>query len=198
MLDQGYLYIWNDVESKSIISSGIKFSDFVPDFNDKGGVILLRHDFSEPRHDSLSALCYVNARDVKNLLSADIYSWGDFYWANFSTENFPTLSEDEISELHYFTDNAMPMKSARVSSLCNDFIVAAHDDGWYVRAFYSSWKSVCRLLDRKAPELTNEQREILLKGGSGFWVQNGSVYLEDKTFNVDEVINRNIRKHENS
>lgn len=192
MIKSDYLYIWNDVETGSIIASGLKLIDFLPSIIEKSGVILLKHCYENARQAPTSAFSYIEIGDIQKLLKDDVYSWGDFYWVDYSTNNFPSLNKEDISELIYFSENALPKSSTNIPSLGNDFMVAAHDDGWYVRVFYSDWNLVCQLLDEKAPELTVEQRESLHEGESGFWIQDKCVRSEDKTFDVDVVINRNL------
>lgn len=189
-----YLYVWHDVQTGSVVASGLRFADFEPVLKGKGGVLLLRHHFERARKDEASGLEYADADVVPLLARADTYSWGDFYWADYSTQHFPKLTSEEVSELLYFSTSALPKRSPCVESLANTLLVAAHDDGWYLRAFYSNWDDIAQVLQMKESGLTGKHLEALKQGTDGFWVQNAEVRIEERTFDVDVVINRNLRR----
>lgn len=190
---QEYLYVWNDVETGSIVASGLSFSDLISSLDNVAGVILLRHHSEVATCDLNSSLMYVDGEKMESLLSEDIYSWGDFYWIDYSLGDLSSMNKSSISEIEYFSKNATPMNAAGISGLNNKYMAAAHDDGWFVRLYYSSWDAVVKLFASRSPELTNDQVESLRTGEGAFWIQNGSVVNEEKTFNVDAVINRNLR-----
>lgn len=193
MIASSYFYVWNDIEHRSLVASGLRFADFLPLLQGRG-VLLLRHHFECAQRDPASELEYVDAKDIQSLAIAAIYSWGDFYWADWIPTNSLRPTADEISDLQHFTSEALPRNSSHIVSLDNELLVAAHDDGWYVRAFYSRWDVMSQLVKMKAPQLTTSNLDSLERGVCGFWVQDGEVRVEEKTFDVDVVINRNFRK----
>lgn len=194
MIDFTYLYVWNDTQHGSIVASGLRFADFEPLLQGKSGLLLFRHHFDGARRNPVFGLDYVEAERIQLLAKENIYSWGDFYWADYSVSEFTHLTADEILELSYFSTEALPKKVPRIESLCNDFLVASHDDGWYVRAFYSDWNSITQVIKRRAPELTTKNLNALKAGNNGFWIAGGEVHVEEKTFDVDAIINRNLKR----
>lgn len=194
MIASTYLYVWNDTQHCSIVASGLQFTDFEPLLRGKSGLLLLRHHFEGARRNIKSGLDYIEVERIQLLAKSDIYSWGDFYWADYSVPDLAHLTADEVSELSYFATEALPKKAPRINSLGNDFLVAAHDDGWYIRAFYSDWDFMAQVIQRRAPELTIKDLDSLRVGTSGFWINSGEVRTEEMTFDVDVVINRNLKR----
>jgi len=188
---EGYLYIWNDVESNSVVISGVNFSKLIPILSDSEGIILIKHYSEVASFYSNLSLSYVSSKNLHSLTGEDIYSWGDFYWLDYSTNDFSLIEKDVLSEIKYFSDNAMPMKSANIKGVGNRYIAAAHDDGWYVRLFYACEDALEKLIDVVAFELSGEQKNSL-RQGDAFWIQNGIIRQVQKTFDVDAVINLNL------
>lgn len=188
-----YLYIWNDPSSGSLVASGLHFRDFAPALDNGRGVVLLKHASIKARKNQISGYAYVDAAGISQLATEDIYSWGDFYWADCTLVDLPEIPLEDLSSLSHFSVAASPLHSARIKSLENNLLVAAHDDGWYVRIFYVSWDPIRRIVLSRVPTMTEDEMGILESGAAGLWVQNGIISVEEKTFNVDVVINRQLR-----
>ena len=187
-----YIYVWNDVDSQSMIVSGVKFKDLVFLLSAKKGIVLIRRNNNYEETNKEYVIACIALTDVANMSDEECYSWGDFCWADCSSSLNQGVSDSVSKELLFFADNKIPEKSTNIPMLGNEFLVTAHDDGWYMRIFYTEWNAVIKLLDGKIDALSNEQVSIFKAGVVGFWIQNNSVYEEEKTFDVDSVINRRL------
>jgi hypothetical protein len=77
--------------------------------------------------------------EIPKVVGENIYSWGDFCWVDYNTENFPHLTKREIAELLYFGHKAEPLNEVRIPSLNNKYLFYAHDDGWFLKLYYVNW-----------------------------------------------------------
>ena len=67
MIKNNYLYIWNDVETGSIIASGLNFIDFLPCIIGGSGLILLKHCYENANKDSTSSYDYIEIENIQNI-----------------------------------------------------------------------------------------------------------------------------------
>jgi hypothetical protein len=188
-----YLYIWNDPSEGFIVASGIEFRDFAPLFSN-GGIVLLDHAAEAVEHDSLSRFDFVTASGLPTFCRQDIYGWGDFVWADYCTDRFPSIPKEEVAELLYFAHAATPLRSTRVGSLCNRFLTYVHDDGWFLKTYYADWSLAALLLARAAPSLSKDDFAAIQTGQDAFWIQGGHKSTEAKTFDIDSVLNRRMNR----
>jgi hypothetical protein len=77
-----YLYIWHNKDYKFIVASGIEFRDISSQFSESSGIILLNHNFDDFEYDELSRFEFVPQDQLSVLTKEDVYSWGDFCWAD--------------------------------------------------------------------------------------------------------------------
>ena len=183
-----YLYIWNDPEQRFVVASGVQFSDLARSLPGSG-FLLLDHQSDVAVYDPTSAFSFVPSDQVLNLASEDIYSWGNFVWADFWSDSLPKIQPEQVAELLYFSHKAEPLRETSVPGLSNQFLAYAHDDGWYLKLHYSEWRSISEVLKEIVPAavLTG-----LATGGRGFWVRGGKVKEVGMTFDVDKVLNNEL------
>lgn len=188
-----YLYVWHDPDQQFIVASGIEFKDFVHSLGFRGGVLLIDHQYDYASYDTNTCFHFVQDSDIEGLAAEDIYSWGNFVWADYASPTFPSISDDEIAELLYFAHRAKPLHGVALPSLNNQFLGYEHDDGWYLRLYYTRWDCVEKLLARIVPaSLGQLDLSELRRGTDGFWLQDGIVNTEEKTHDVDTIINRHV------
>ena len=191
-----YLYIWNDPEEHFIVASGIEFSDLMDHMGSNGGLVLLEHGLDwftkYLEQDSNSELIYVPQTQIHELAKEDIYSWGNFSWADYACESIAGLSDQEIAELLFFARMKRPLDRIALPALGNKFLCYIHDDGWYMKLYYSSWDDVAMLMGALHPELDLTE---LHTGKSAYWVSGSSIDIEEKTFDIDSILERRIDHH---
>ena len=189
---RNYLYIWHDSKQKFIITSGITFKDIASYFGNSSGLILLNHDSENVEFHDPSRFEYVNQDSVNLLSEEDIYSWGNFCWIDYkNNDSFPNLKPQEIAEILYFGHQHEPLTDVKVIPLNNTFMYYAHDDGWFSKIYYSSWDDVSSLLNTlDLPFNRSELINDLKISENAFWVSNGTITTEDKTLNIDEILNK--------
>src|SRR6187402_878429 len=146
-----YLYIWNDKEQQAIIVSGLEFKDFLPVLNLQDGIILMEHKSDICEYDDVSGFNYCESDNLHKLLDEDIYSWGDFIWADYKSKKKLLVSEKEVSELLYFAHKRKPLHKIDLPSINNKFLCHIHDDGWRMKLYYTDWKYVEELLSKSIP-----------------------------------------------
>lgn len=188
-----YLYIWHDRERQFLVASGLEFKDFQRELSTTGGVVLIDHLSDVSSLDAASGFHFAPSASLSNLVAENIYSWGNFTWADYADELFPSLSKDEIAELLYFAHKAEPLRSNALPHLRNNFLGYAHDDGWYLKLYYSDWANVTELLSTAIPtSLGRLNMDDLQQGAHAFWLRNGKVDEEEMTHDVDLVLNRRL------
>jgi hypothetical protein len=185
-----YLYVWHDLEQHALVASGIEFNDLLPSLSSQGGVLLLEHESETAAHDSASSFSFVNVERLPEFATEDIYSWGNFVWVDYAHRQSLSVSDEEVAELLFFAHKARPLRRISLPSLENKFLAYAHDDGWYLRLYYSDWQNVEALLVRSVPTLGAQHLSELKQGVHGFWIRGGQVKEEEKTDDVDRVLNR--------
>jgi hypothetical protein len=188
---RNYLYIWNNKKNKSIIASGLEFRDFLKIFGNKGGLILLKHRYDNTEYDNNSRFDYIKNDMIFELVKDSIYNYGDFVLVDYEN-SFPNLSDKTISELLFFAHMGKPYKSILIPELNNAFLYNSHDDGWFLRLYYSSWEMAEEALEKI---LLDHQKQIIKDiklTENAFWIEDGKINKEISTFNIDSILNRKI------
>jgi hypothetical protein len=198
---RNYLYLWNNPAEQRLVASGIEFRDLLPELRDGGGIILLRHKYGEAESDLPSRLDYVLSPALPKLAEDNIYSYGDFCWADFSRESSPRdLADDEIAELLFFAQMIRPLRSPSISGLQNRFLWDSHDDGWYSSVSYADWSPVETLLRRLLRTLVSpDQCDSLLsdmkRQSTAIWCQNGNITACEPTHDIDALQEKHLAPH---
>lgn len=188
-----YLYVWHDPEQQFLVASGIEFRDFLPCLKSQGGIVLIDHQSEIATYDASTSFDFVQASDLSDLAAEDIYSWGNFVWADYASPTFPSISDTEIAELLFLAHKAKPLNGVSITCLGNQFLGYEHDDGWYLRLYYTRWEHIERLLAEVVPATLGNLDVLELKQGThGFWLQGGETHREVKTHDVDTVLNRRL------
>lgn len=191
-----YLYIWNDPEEHFIVASGIEFSDLVGQVGSEGGLVLLEHrvdwDFDYVKQDWEMNFSTVPLSGIGELAKEHINLWGNFSWADYAGESIAELSDQEIAELLFFAHMKRPLDRIALPALGNKFLCCIHDDGWHMKLYYSTWDDVAVLLGALHPELNLTE---LHTGKSAYWVSGSSIDIEEKTFDIDSILERRIDHH---
>lgn len=190
---RNYLYIWHDPAAHMIVASGIELHDFLPALQDGGGVLLLKGNAQAARHDARSGLPYVPRQQLACLASEDISAWGSHAWADYASASVPALDEAALAEAHYFARHGQPLRQPRIAGTHNRFLAYGHDDGWYLKLFYTDWADVADFLDAAVPGGLGKLDPCALQGGEdGCWLQHGIAETEMKTHDIDSVLNRRL------
>jgi hypothetical protein len=188
-----YLYVWRDLERQCLVVSGIEFKDFLPCLKSRGGIVLLDHQFEMATYDPNTSFDFVQASDLSELAAEDIYSWGNFVWADYASSTFPLICDEEIAELLFLAHKAKPLHEVSIPSLGNQFLGYEHDDGWYLRLYYTHWDRIEKLLPALIPATLGRLDVIELRqGNQGFWLQAGETHSEEKTHDIDKILNRRL------
>lgn len=188
---RNYLYIWHDAHEQFIVASGIEFKDFVPTLRGVGGVLLIDGKSDTANYDVRSGFPIVMQSGLPLLAREDIYSWGNYVWVDFSEASCPNIADSEIAELLFFGHRGRPLRAHDFPSLRNRFMASIHDDGWYLKLYYSRWEDMQEFLEGSIPlELGSLDIHELRQGVSAYWLKNGVVQSEDRTHDVDSVLNR--------
>ncbi|MCE5199414.1 MAG: hypothetical protein ABFD54_03840 [Armatimonadota bacterium] len=188
-----YLYIWNDPVNRFIVASGIEFRDLADRVGSDGGLVLLESgagffgDYIE--QDKLTEFVYVPRSSIPELAKQDIYSWGNFCWVDYRGESFPALPDQEIAELLFFNHMAKPLDRLALPSLGNKHLCDIHDDGWYLKLFYSSWDDIIALIGARYPQLNLSE---LRTGKIAYWLSGESVDTEELSMDIDAILNRRL------
>lgn len=191
-----YLYAWHQPNSRRLVLSGVEFRDVAPELTAGGGVVLLRHRFDVASFDPTSRFEYAAGEDLSLLVREDVYSYGDFCWADIGADaSLAQLSDQAIAELTFFAQLARPLVSPEIPGLGNRFLWWTHDDGWYARVFYREWRDVAGLLARLlknllADDLASETLKRVSRGETAWWCRRDAVAECEATEDIDALRRR--------
>ena len=168
-----------------IVASGLELKDVIPALQDADGIVLRKGGAGTARKP---AACQTVARQqLAALEHEDMYAWGSHAWADYRGAP-PAPSDAEVAALLGPHGALVPRPALR-----GRFLAFAHDDGWYLKLFYSAWDDVAALLAGAiAPALGTLDMHALQRGGDGYWLQDGVVNLELTTHDIDSVLNRRL------
>lgn len=176
-----------------LVASGIEFSDFLPALGDAGGVLLLKGDAATAQHDAPSGLQQVPQPQLAALAREDLASWGSHAWTDYQDTPLPPLGDMDVAEALFFAHRGRPLRRPQIPGVGNRFLAYGHDDGWYLKLFYSAWDDVAQLLDGIVPAaLGTLDMEALRQARDGYWLQHGAVQAEIQTHDIDSVLNRRL------
>jgi len=192
-----YLYFWHEPKDHFIVASGIHFKDLAPSLSKAGGVLLLSHEFWEAPHDPNSGFDYVTASALEPLCLENIYSWGDFRWIDYADPHHPSqMTKQEVAEVLYFRHRSEPFSNIEIPSLKNRFLAYGHDDGWYLKIYYSAWSDMRDLLAQLKWNWSTDARSRILAGGQcAVWIDARGMTDEAATHDIDSVMNRCLRRN---
>lgn len=127
------IYVSRDQQSNCFYSYGIEFHEFMDSVKNRPeNLILLKHNFDNPRWNGHSRFDYVTKEEIHELIEDDVYNYGDFCWVDFSKEeDLDTLTNTEIAELLFFRHLARPLHAIPKVR----FAYYAHDDGWFNKLY---------------------------------------------------------------
>ena len=194
-----YLYIWNDPKEQFIVVSGLEFQSFAAYFSKNGALLLLNHKSDSTSCDDKSGFEFVPHTNISELASEDIYSWGNFAWLDYQSPHPrpfppPAIPPEEIAELLYFAHTGKPLRNIQIPSLGNKFLAYAHDDGWFLRLYYTAWSDLEEMLKANtAHQLDTKTLNRLRAGDCAFWIQSGVAEEEDQSFDVDSIMSHRAK-----
>ena len=186
-----YVYIWDDADHTRLVASGIEFRDVIPDLASTSGLFLLDHNGPStwPKDSPFTLL---PASRIPELEREDIYSWGNFIWVDYTSDEIPTLSKHTIAELLYFAHTSRPFDSIHYPELKNRFLYTGHDDGWALHLYYSDNTYTAPLLKRI------EQRFGVAAGADlqgaissdAVWITADTVQIAPRSLDIDSIQGR--------
>ena len=193
------LYIWNDPKECYIVASGVTFGDMVRFIKPEKGVLLLSHEYDHAKYYGDSGFGYVPKSGFRKLLAEDTYSWGDLVWADVNFRG--KLPECDVASLLYFRHKAAPYSFFRnrphvtFDGMANGYLVHQHDDGWFVKMYYSpvlsdmGWGFVRHMVDLAAGRgRVDACIDPVMGGDHALWVSPTEMSLERRTMDVDSVL----------
>lgn len=186
-----YLYLWHDPEKRCVVASGLQFADVVQKLaGTDSGVVMLTHQHEDSRRDQSTGLDYVSSAEFSEVCRQDIYGWGDFCWADFAGKSFPHLAKESVAELLYFNHAKEPLRDVSIPGLGNQYLAAAHDDGWRLIFYYAHWDVITALL-ASLPLPTHIQGQPVLENRAhAVWIDKSGIFPEEPTWDIDKVMSR--------
>ena len=142
------IYVHLNQTDQYVMSYGIEFDEFAAAFSGSlNHLLLLKHRFDDADFNMHTLLEYCPEDRIKKLAGEDVYSYGDFCWIDFIEEEvLNELSGQELAELLYLGHQKQHLKLPFYNKLGNRFVYLAHDDGWFNKIYYRSFKDFFHLL----------------------------------------------------
>ncbi|WP_042357649.1 hypothetical protein [Bacillus rubiinfantis] len=163
------IYVHLNQSDQYVISHGIEFTEFVSTFSGSfNHLLLLAHRYDDADFNRHTLLEYCPADRIKQLAAEDVYRYGDFCWIDFIEEELLNeLSGQEMAELLYLGHHKHHLKPPFYNKLGNRFVYLAHEDGWFNKTYYRSFKDFFQLFSiviaRKLGELKPEKSLLGIK-----------------------------------
>jgi hypothetical protein len=142
------IYVHLNQTDQYVISYGIEFDEFVAAFSGSlNHLLLLKHRFDDAEFNMHTLLEYCPEERIHLLAAEDVYGYGDFCWIDFIEEEvLNELTGQEMAELLYLGHHKHHLKLPFYNKLGNRFVYLAHDDGWFNKIYYRSFKDFFHLL----------------------------------------------------
>ena len=200
---RNYLYLWRDPRRECLVASGLEFKDFHRHLRTHtSGVVLLKHGYTEALEHP-SGLEFVPLAGIPALIEDDPYGYGDLLWADSPTvvdgeSMLPAISDSELAELLFFGHTARPLGAVSLDCIKNQFLFAAHDDGWSLRVYANSWDASCDLLRSLAiADRFSQSAEVVIEtiedGTSACFISRGEFKEVECSENIDSVLDRYLK-----
>ena len=192
-----YLYAWNDHEAARFVASGIEFVDVAPLLRGRGGLILMRHEYLDCDRDDQWLLDHVPSSSIERILDDDLYKGGDFVWADYSPGGLAQLDERDFMRLLYFAHMRSPLNEVCLPTLGNRFLVAAHDDGFFLSIHYSDWSDVEPLVVNAlevvvGPDRVGKTAEQIRATPEATLCRGDRVQGVERTLDINSILNRHL------
>ena len=198
-----YLYLWRDPRRECLVASGLEFKDFQHHLRTHtSGVVLLKHGYNEALEHP-SGIEFVPLAGITALIEDDPYDYGDLLWADFLTVKdggwkLPEITDRELAELLFFRHTARPLGAVSLDCIKNQFLFAAHDDGWSLRVYAHSWEASCDLLRSLAIADSFSQTaegviETIEDGTSACFISRGEFKEVECSEDIDSVLGRYLK-----
>lgn len=161
------IYVHLNQANQYVLSYGIEFEEFFAAFSGSlNNLLLLKHRFDDTDYNMHTLLEYCPSERISKLAEEDVYSYGDFCWIDFiDEEGLNELTGQEMAELLYLGHLKQHLKLPFYNKLGNRFVYLAHDDGWFNKIYYRSFKDFFQLLSTAiSSKLANLKREKSLLG----------------------------------
>lgn len=185
-----YLYIWNDPRNNFIVASGIEFKDLAKAVPHKS-LWLLGDDFTGDISWP-SRFTHVDKKAERRLLKENIYGYGDFTWADSLYGQKVELSDLEIAKLAYFKQCTTPYGELECPSIGNQFLVFAHDDGWFLKMYYSSFENMRTVLTKM--KISDTITQMIENGQKAVYIDRVDTEAVERTLDVDSVMSKMYKK----
>jgi hypothetical protein len=145
---QDLVYVHLNQNDQYVLSYGIEFAEFAAAFSGTlNHLLLLKHRFEDSDFNMHTLLEYCPDERIEKLAAEDIYSYGDFCWIDFvEEEGLNELTGQEMAEILYLGHQKQHLKLPFYNKLGNRFVYLAHDDGYFNKIYYRSFKDFFHLL----------------------------------------------------
>ncbi len=181
------MYIWNNKKKNYIVASGLEFSDFYEYLKGSKGLLLLEHDYCNAEYDNTTGFDFVTSSELKEIKDDDIYNYGDFVFLDYNS-HLSKMNDIEISELLFFKHKAKPLKEISLENLKNNFLYYSHDNGFYLKLYYSKWETIENMLSDKLD--INKVLKKIENGNIALWVDKNGIKEEIITEDIDSLLNK--------
>ncbi|HEY2421049.1 MAG TPA: hypothetical protein VGI04_06530 [Neobacillus sp.] len=147
------IYVHLNQTDQYVMSYGIEFEEFAAAFSGSlNHLLLLEHRFDDTDFNMHTLLEYCPEDRISKLAEEDVYGYGNFCWIDFIEEEvLNELTGQEIAELLYLGHQKQHLKLPFYNKLGNRFAYLAHDDGWFNKTYYRSFKDFFHLLSGVIP-----------------------------------------------
>ncbi len=186
-----YLYIWNDPKNNFILASGIEFKDLAKAVPHKS-LWLLAHEFDQGDISWPSRFMHVSKPVERKLVKDDIYRYGDFSWMDSAYEQKVNISDLEIAKLAYFKQCSQPYGVIECPSIGNQFLVFAHDDGWFLKMYYTSFEKMNSVLTKM--KISDTIIKMIENGQKAVYSDRVGIENVERTLDVDLVMSKMHKK----
>lgn len=153
-------YINGFPENNEIVYYGMEFKEFYKFSPMKlNNILLLKSEYNGSRDSAKWNMTMVSEDEIDNLLSEDIYSYGNFCWVDYANDDcIEHMQPQEVAELLYLGHMFSPLKSPFIESIKNRYAYLAHDDGWFCRLYCQRYSDFSEIIANKVIDSVSTSR----------------------------------------
>ncbi len=146
-----FYYVNINIQESEVVSCGAQFSEFIEFIPVKPrNILLMKGRFWGGNWHRDIGLDYVDSKNMSELISDDVYSYGDFCWIDYRDKKvIDTMLPIELSELLYISHRNIPLHTPFFERINNNYVYLAHDDDYWTKIYMKNIYDYKKVIEGK-------------------------------------------------
>ena len=139
-----------------------EFIKFIPKAESLKNILLIDAEYYGTNFSEKYKFTIVDENEIDELLSDDIYGYGNFTWVDVNDKNsIEKLEPAEVAELLYLGYMLKPVTTPFNDKIQNRYAYLAHDDGWFCRLYCRIYSDFIEVVSNKIVNMVLTSRRVI-------------------------------------